>query len=70
VCLAVTGFSLFAPEQEVRDHAIGVGQFLATLSAAIGVKLDGILGYNFLNQFRVTIVYPRGILELVPAGVL
>jgi predicted aspartyl protease len=54
----------------VRDHAIGAGQFLATLSAAVGVKLDGILGYNFLNQFRVTIVYPRGILELAPAGVL
>jgi predicted aspartyl protease len=54
----------------VRDHAIGVGGFLATLSAAVEVNLDGILGYNFLNQFRVTIAYPRGILELAPAGVL
>jgi predicted aspartyl protease len=65
--LAAKVNSLAVGDAIVRDHAIGVGEFLATLSAAAGVKLDGILGYNFLNRFRVSIVYPRGILELVPA---
>jgi predicted aspartyl protease len=51
----------------VRDHAIGAGGFLNILSTAIGTKLDGIIGYNFLNQFKVTIDYPRSTLELVPA---
>jgi len=53
----------------VRDHAVGVGEFLTMLSTAVGTKLDGIVGYNFLNQFRVTFDYPRRILELLPAGV-
>jgi predicted aspartyl protease len=52
----------------VRDHAIGAGEFLQMLSTAMGTKLDGILGYNFLNQFKVTIDYPRSTLELVPAA--
>lgn len=43
----------------VRNHAVGVGDFLDMLSIAVGSKLDGIIGYNFLNQFRVTIDYPR-----------
>jgi len=51
----------------VRDHAIGAGEFLNMLSTAIGARLDGIIGYNFLNQFNVTINYPRNMLELVPA---
>jgi predicted aspartyl protease len=49
----------------VRDHAVGVGDFLRMLSQAVGTEFDGIIGYNFLNQFRVTIDYPQGILELV-----
>jgi len=58
--------SLAVGDAMVRDHAVGVGEFLAMLSGAIGTKLDGIVGYNFLNQFRVTIAYPRRTLELVP----
>jgi predicted aspartyl protease len=61
--------SLSVGEAIVRDHAIGVGEFLAMLGQAAGAKLDGIVGYNFLNQFRVTIDYPRRILSLVPAGI-
>lgn len=60
--------SLAAGNVAVRDHAIGVGEFLNMLSTAVGAKLDGILGYNFLNQFRVTINYPRSTLSLVPAA--
>jgi Aspartyl protease len=52
----------------VRDHAVGVGEFLAMLSRVVGTKLDGIVGYNFLSQFRVTIAFPRRTLELVLAG--
>ena len=51
----------------VRDHAIGAGEFLNMLSKAVGTELDGILGYNFLNRFKVTIDYPHRRLELVPA---
>jgi len=52
----------------VRDLAVGVGEFLNMLSAAIGARLDGILGHNFLSQFQVTIDYPRALLELAPAA--
>jgi predicted aspartyl protease len=51
----------------VRDHAIGAGEFLNMLSKAVGTELDGVLGYNFLNQFKVTINYPDSRLELRPA---
>ncbi len=51
----------------LRDHAIGAGEFLNMLSKAVGAQLDGIIGYNFLNQFKVTINYARSRLELVPA---
>jgi predicted aspartyl protease len=59
--------SLAVGNAMVHDHAIGAGEFLALLSAVIGTNLDGIVGYNFLNQFRVTIDYPRKTIELVPA---
>ena len=42
----------------------GAGEFLKTLTVAIGTKLDGIIGHNFLDQFKVTIDYPRKALEL------
>lgn len=60
--------SLAVGDAGVRDHAIGAGEFLSALSKAVGAKLDGIIGYNFLNQFRVTINYPQSTLELVPAA--
>ena len=53
----------------VRDHDIGVAEFLTMLSTAIGRKLDGIIGYNFLNQFRVTIDYPQQMLGLEKVGI-
>jgi predicted aspartyl protease len=43
----------------VRDHAVVVGAFIDTISAAAGTKLDGIVGHNFLNQFQLTIDYPQ-----------
>jgi predicted aspartyl protease len=43
---------------------VAVADFLAPLSTAIGEKVEGILGYNFLSGFRVTIDYPAGRLRL------
>jgi predicted aspartyl protease len=36
-----------------------VVDFLPALSQAVSTKLDGIVGYNFLKKFRVTIDYPN-----------
>lgn len=57
--------SLAVGDAAVRDHAIGAGEFLNMLSKAVGTELDGIIGYNFLNQFKVAINYPQSTLELV-----
>lgn len=37
---------------------------LSLLRMATGEKLDGILGYNYLKNFRVTIDYPKKLLRL------
>ncbi len=39
---------------------------LSLLRMAVGGKLDGILGYNYLKNFKVTIDYPKGKLFLEP----
>lgn len=41
-----------------------VADFLGPLSRTLGAKLDGIVGYNFLRQFLITIDYPKGIVRL------
>ena len=48
----------------VRDHDVVVGAFIHTISAAVGTKLEGIVGHNFLNQFLLTIDYPQNRLTL------
>ena len=42
----------------VDDLVVVAADFFATLSQAVGAKLDGIVGYNFLRNFRVVIDYP------------
>ncbi len=49
-------------------HEVVVGPFLAPLSEAIGERLDGILGYNFLRRFRIRIDYPGRRLRLCRPG--
>jgi clan AA aspartic protease (TIGR02281 family) len=44
--------------------AVAVSDFLEPLSQALGVKLHGIVGYNFLRHFNVTFNYPAEILCL------
>jgi len=46
-----------------HNLSIGVGEFLGKLSAVAGAKFDGIVGDNFLNQFAVTIDYPRSTVD-------
>jgi predicted aspartyl protease len=55
--LAIDGVS-------IPNVAVIVGDFLAMLSQVLGVKLDGIIGYNFLKEFKVVLDYPGGILRL------
>ena len=59
--LAVGGATL-------EDLAIAVSDFLGPLSNVLGTKLDGIVGYNFLRRYRVTIDYPASVLWLVKAA--
>lgn len=60
--------SLAVGVAEIRDLAVAVVDFFDRLSQEIGEKLDGIIGYNFLREFRVTIDYPSQILHLEQNG--
>jgi predicted aspartyl protease len=46
-------------EARIDDLTVVVADFFAMLSQAVGAKLDGIVGYNFLRNFRVVIDYPN-----------
>jgi hypothetical protein len=48
---------------KIQDVAVVIGPFLAILSEAAGVALDGIVGYNFLRHYKVTIDYPNLVLS-------
>ena len=48
----------------IDNLAVIVADFFPMLSQAVGTKLDGIVGYNFLRNFRVVINYPGEILRL------
>ena len=51
----------------LEDVAVMVADFLADLGRVLETPLDGILGYNFLRHFRVTLDYPGGTLWLMKA---
>jgi len=55
-------------EQDGREVGVVIGPFLGPLSEVVGARLDGILGYNFLRRFRVTIDYPARHLVLEPGA--
>jgi predicted aspartyl protease len=52
----------------LEDLAVMVSDFLGTIGQALGTKVDGVVGYNFLRRFRVTIDYPNNALWLERAG--
>lgn len=43
---------------KIDGMAVVVADFFEMLSSAIGAKLDGIVGYNFLRNYKVVIDYP------------
>jgi predicted aspartyl protease len=49
---------------KIDDMAVVVADFFAMLNAAVGAKLDGIVGYNFLHNYNVVIDYPGETLTL------
>jgi predicted aspartyl protease len=55
--------SLAIGRVEVKRLQVAVMD-LDILSQAVGVRLMGIIGYNFLRSFRVTIDYPKKLLRL------
>jgi predicted aspartyl protease len=48
----------------IDNISVVVADFFTTLNATIGAKLDGIVGYNFLRNYKVVIDYPGETLTL------
>jgi predicted aspartyl protease len=49
---------------KIDNMAVVVADFFTMLNAAIGAKLDGIVGYNFLRNYKVVIDYQGETLTL------
>ena len=49
---------------KIDNVAVVVADFFTMLNAAIGANLDGIVGYNFLRNYKVVIDYPGETLTL------
>ena len=60
--------SLAVGGARLHDVSVMVADFLAELGRVAGAPLDGILGYNFLRHFRLTLDYPNGVLWLMKSG--
>jgi len=48
----------------IDNMPVVVADFFTMLNAAIGAKLDGIVGYNFLRNYKVVVDYPGDRLTL------
>jgi predicted aspartyl protease len=57
--------SLRVDQAEERELDVIVGGFLPMLSSAIDAKLDGIIGYNFLRNYKVVVDYPGATFSLL-----
>ncbi len=49
---------------KIDNMPVVVADFFTILNAAIGAKLDGIVGYNFLRNYKVVVDYPGEMLTL------
>lgn len=58
--------SLTIGSTEVKNLVVVVADFFAMLSKVAGIKLHGILGFNYLKNFIVKVDYLNEILELQP----
>lgn len=56
--------SLAIENAALRDVQVMVSDVLTMLGQAIGARLDGIIGYNYLKEFKVGIDYPHEMLTL------
>jgi predicted aspartyl protease len=56
--------SLAAGAARQENLAAAASDFLTQLNAELGSKLQGIVGYDFLQYYRVTLDYPRAALIL------
>jgi predicted aspartyl protease len=50
---------------KIDNMPVVIADFFAALSEAVGAKLDGIVGYNFLRNYKVVIDYPNERLTLI-----
>jgi predicted aspartyl protease len=50
---------------KIENMPIVIADFFAALSEAVGAPLDGIVGYNFLRNYKVVIDYPNERFTLV-----
>lgn len=57
--------SLAVGAASLENLSVVVSDFLEMIGHAVGGRLDGVVGYNFLRRFRVTIDYPNSMLWLV-----
>jgi hypothetical protein len=48
----------------IDNMSVVVADVFTMSNAAIGVKLDGIVGYNFLRDYKIVIDYPGETLTL------
>ncbi|MEY2562963.1 MAG: hypothetical protein QOH88_1156 [Verrucomicrobiota bacterium] len=51
---------------KIENSNVVVADFFGMLSKAIGARLDGIVGYNFLRNYKVALDYPNETLTLLP----
>lgn len=56
--------SLAVGNARLENLTVATADFLTMLSQIVKTKLDGVIGYNFLRQFKVTIDYPNETLRL------
>lgn len=56
--------SLAVGAAQQRNLAAAASDFLTQLNAELGSKLQGIVGYDFLRHYRVTLDYPRWAVSL------
>ena len=47
------------------NFTVVIADFFSSLSQAVGARLDGIVGYNFLRNYKVVIDYPNETLSLL-----
>jgi predicted aspartyl protease len=50
---------------KIEKMSVVVADFFAVLNEAVGTELDGIVGYNFLRNYKVVIDYPNERLSLI-----